>query len=340
MRIHKRQTKSLLFVHATVLCVLLSACAQRSLQQLNEQVLIGVEDTELYAEVRGNDEDAPLILYLHGGPGSPLGVPVFRAYGGRLLEDHFVVVYLHQRGIMKSPRVTDNGHRVQKYVEDVHYVVEHLRREFPDRELSLLGHSWGGVLAYLYLSNHQDGIHKLVTVSTPINVESMIYGRVDMILEWARDTGNQEAIQDLSPLADKSVLDHAEDFKILAKWSRRAYGGWARKLSRDRIDASVDYEDLIPVWLKEQEHIEQILLMELLRLDLRSTIEKIDIPLLCIVGKDDVDTPWYIVQEEIKSYGGSVDLQIFDNSHHMPFIDEEDLFAATVVQFLGRPPAN
>jgi pimeloyl-ACP methyl ester carboxylesterase len=334
MKTDKRQAGSFLLFRAMVLCVFLSACAQGSLQQLNEEVLIGVEDTELYAEVRGNDENAPLLLYLHGGPGSPLGVPVFRAYGGRLLEDHFIVVYLHQRGIMKSPRVPDSGHRVQKYVKDVHHVVGHLRREFPDRELSLLGHSWGGVLAYLYLSNHQNAIHKLVTVSTPVNVESVIHSRVEMILQWARETGNQEAIQDLSPLKDMSVLDHAEDFKILAKWSPRAYGGWARNLSRKRIDAAIDYEESIPVWLKEQNHIEELLLMELLHLDLRSEIEKIDIPLLCIVGKDDVDTPWHVVQEEIKNYGGRVDFTIFENSHHMPFIDEEDLFAATVVQFL------
>jgi pimeloyl-ACP methyl ester carboxylesterase len=212
--------------------------------------------------------------------------------------------------------------------------VEYLRREFPDRELSLLGHSWGGVLAYLYLSNHQDRIRKLVTVSTPVHVESTIYGRVEMILRWATETRNQEAIQDLSPLTGKSILAHAEDFKVLAQWTPRAYGGWARNLSKKRVDATVDYEESIPRWLKEQEHIEALLLDELLRLDLRSEIEKIDVPLLCIVGKDDVDTPWYIVQEEIKSYGGRVDLRVFENSHHMPFIDEEDLFAATVVQFL------
>ena len=71
--------------------------------------------------------------------------------------------------------------------------------------------------------------------------------------------------------------------------------------------------------------------MELLQLDLSAEIEKIDVPLLCIVGKEDVNTPWYVVQNEIKSYGGRVDFKIFENCHHMPFIDEEDLFAATAV---------
>jgi pimeloyl-ACP methyl ester carboxylesterase len=135
-------------------------------------------------------------------------------------------------------------------------------------------------------------------VSTPVDVESTIHGRVAMILQWAQETGNDEAIRDLSPLKDKSVLDDFEAFKILAQWSPVAYGGWARNLSRKRIDAAVDYEDSFPVWLSEQKHIEELLLTELLQLDLRDEIQQIGIPSLCIVGREDVDTPWYL--EELR----------------------------------------
>jgi pimeloyl-ACP methyl ester carboxylesterase len=336
MKIDRCRTKWLVLPMALMTCFLLPACSRGSAPPVDKRVLIDVGDTKLYAEIRGNDQSAPLLLYLHGGPGNPLGVPIFRAYGGRRLEDHFIVVYLHQRGIMRSPRVPDSTHRVQKYVEDVHHVVEHLRREFPGRRLSLLGHSWGGVLAYLYLSDYPAAVHRLVAVSTPVNAESMIHGRVDMVLEWARETGNQEAIRALSPLKTKSVFEHAEDFRVLGEWTPRAYGGWARNLSREKVNAAVDYEESIPVWLRERRHIETLMLEEVLHLDLRDDIRKIDIPLLCLAGKEDVDVPWYIVEEEIGSYGGPVDLKVFENSHHMPFIDEEALFTETVIRFLKQ----
>jgi pimeloyl-ACP methyl ester carboxylesterase len=98
---------------------------------------------------------------------------------------------------------------------------------------------------------------------------------------------------------------------------------------RHRLRGSIGY------WLQEQKQIEEPLLGELLRVDLKDDLGKIDIPMLCIVVREDVDTPWYLVQEEVKSYGGSVDFRIFENSHHMPFIDEERLFAETVIQFLN-----
>lgn len=323
-------------LHFCVLIVGVSvlACAPGSSPRIDEQVMIEVDDTSLYAAIRGRDESAPILLYLHGGPGSPLGVPIFRAYGGRLLEDHFTVVYLHQRGIMRSPRVPDSGHHVAKYVDDVRLVVDYLGRRFPGRRFFLLGHSWGGVLAYLYLSTYPHNIDRLIAVAAPVHVERMIHGRVAMILQWARKTGNDEAVRALSPLEDKSLPEDFEAFRILEEWSSRAYGGWARNLSKTRIDAAIDYEELLPVWLSEQRHVEELLLPELLRLDLRDKLERIDIPLLCIVGRDDVDVPWYLVQQDLERYGGSVDLRIFEHSHHMPFIDEEDLFAETVVGFL------
>lgn len=326
--------ESCLRASALTVGALLLACAPGSSLRVDEQVQIDVEDTSLYAAIRGKDESAPILLYLHGGPGNPLGVPIFQAYGGRLLEDHFIVVYLHQRGIMKSPRVPDNAHRVDRYVDDVGRVVDYVRRRFAHRQMFLLGHSWGGVLAYRYLSQHPDAVDRLVAVAAPIDVERMVHGRVAMILEWARETGSEEAIRDLSPLEDKSVAEDSEAFRILEKWSPQAYGGWARHLSRARINAAVDYEASLPSWLSERRHIEELLLAEVLQLDLRDEIGKIDIPLLCIVGKDDVDVPWYLVQEDIRRYGGPVDFRVFEHSHHMPFIDEEELFAQTVVEFL------
>ena len=118
------------------------------------------------------------------------------------------------------------------------------------------------MLAYLYLADHQQEVHKLVAVAAPLSAETMMYGRVERILQWARETGNEEAIRELSPLKEKSVFEHPDQFEVLAKWSPKAYGGWARKLSRERIDGAIDYEKKIPGWLAEQKHIEELMLMD------------------------------------------------------------------------------
>jgi pimeloyl-ACP methyl ester carboxylesterase len=325
--------------YALILGALLSGCSGGPSREIDEQVLIDTGDTRLFAEIRGDVQGAPILLYLHGGPASPLGVPIFRAYGGRLLEEQFVLVYLHQRGIMKSPRVADEAHTVDLYVEDIHHVVQHLRRTFPKRRIFLLGHSWGGVLALLYLADHPSAVEKLVAVSTPVVVESMLRERLEMTLRWAEETGNSEAITDLSPLKGKAPADHPGEFEILGKWTSRAYGGWARNLSRERINAAIDYEESLSEWLGEQKYVEELLRDELLKIDLSQDLRKIDVPLLCIVGRQDVDVPWHLVQMEFERYSGPMEFEVFEDSHHMPFIDEEAHFVETVAGFLtsNRP---
>ena len=301
---------------------------------VNEDIYIATEDTELFANIRGKDSKSPILLYLHGGPGSPLGVPILKAYAGPQLENHFLVVYLHQRGIMKSKRVSDSKHRIPNYVKDVHYVVNFLKKKFNNRDIYLMGHSWGGLLSYLYLIEYQDDIQKIITICTPLDVELSIKERINMMLIWAKDTNNAEAIEELNDLQDKSLSDIEEKSEILEKWMTRAYGGWSRNLSVKRIDAAVDYEDRFPLWLKEQKHIEELMIQELLGVNLMSSIHSLSIPLLSIAGAEDTSTPWYVVKYGVDKYKGEKTFVLFENSHHMVFMDEEDLFVEIVLKFL------
>jgi pimeloyl-ACP methyl ester carboxylesterase len=134
-------------------------------EQVDDQTFVDVGGTEVYVEVAGANEDAPLVLYLHGGPGNAaLGIVGFQADVGRRLEQEFLVAYLHQRGAGKSPAVPDSEQTIANHVNDVDKVVEFLTDEYARAKVHLLGHSWGGMLAALYTEAHRDKVDKLVLV--------------------------------------------------------------------------------------------------------------------------------------------------------------------------------
>ena len=313
-----------------------SSCLVRKSSQnvIAENVYITTEDTKLFADIRSNDSILPVLLYLHGGPGSPIGVPLLKAYAGPKLEDYFIVVYLHQRGIMKSERVDDSTHTLSSYINDIHYVVSYLKNRFEGQEIYLLGHSWGGLLSYMYLLEYKNEVNKIVAVCTPLNVKTMTYGRIDMMLEWASNTNNQLAIDELKPLKDKSISMLKDETATLQKWMSEAYGGWHRNLDINMVNKVIDYEEHIPEWLNEQRHIESILIDEITDINLTDSVNKLNTPLLCMAGKEDTDVPWYIVKEEFENYGGPKTFILFEKSHHMIFIDEEELFVEKIVKFL------
>ena len=332
----KMALKNILLTSIVLVSISSASCSTReaSNNAINEDVYIRTEDTKLFAIIRGDNSSLPILLYLHGGPGSPLGIPIFKAYSGHQLEKNFIVVYLHQRGIMNSERVSDSAHTVSNYVKDVHHVVSYLKDRYKGQEIFLLGHSWGGFISYMYLLEYENEVDKFVAVCTPLNSKTMLNGRIEMILQWAINTNNQQAVNEIKTLPDKPISLSKDESAILVKWMSKANGGWHRNLNMKKVNDVIDYEENIPAWLKEQKHIESILIEEILSINLTDSIKNLYTPLLCIAGKDDTDMPWYIVKEEFENYAGPKTFKLFENSHHMVFIDEEELFIETVSKYL------
>ena len=67
---------------------------------INEQSLISLNGMPQYVSIRAQKKDAPLLLYLHGGPGDA-ALPLVMKFN-RGLEENFTVVVWEQRGAGKS----------------------------------------------------------------------------------------------------------------------------------------------------------------------------------------------------------------------------------------------
>src|SRR5664280_1916612 len=102
---------------------------------------------------------APLVV-LHGGPGAshdyflPYLLPLAR---------HNRLVFIAERGSGRSEKLEDASHyTVEAMVEDV----EAVRVALGLGKISLLGHSYGGVLAEAYALKYQQNLAHLVLAST------------------------------------------------------------------------------------------------------------------------------------------------------------------------------
>jgi len=102
--------------------------------------------------------DGPPAVVLHGGPGAHHDylLPQYdRLAGGRAL------FYYDQRGGGKSPVPRDTPVGWREHVADL----EALRGHWGLDRLTLLGYSWGGLLAVLYALEHPDRVARLALVS-------------------------------------------------------------------------------------------------------------------------------------------------------------------------------
>jgi proline iminopeptidase len=103
------------------------------------------------------------ILLLHGGP----GVPDYLAPAAEMLVPRYRAVTFDQRGVGGS---TAKSHRYEPedYLENVDAVRRHLDAE----SIHLFGHSWGGLLAQLYLARYPSSVRSLFLASSSPGVGS------------------------------------------------------------------------------------------------------------------------------------------------------------------------
>ena len=114
-----------------------------------------VNDVRLWYRVAGAVDGEP-VVFLHGGPGQ--GSQTFAKFAGPALEKSLRLIYLDQRGSGRSERPADGAYSVPLMVEDL----EQLRRKWGAQRISLIGHSFGTVLAMEYAAKYPEHVAKVV----------------------------------------------------------------------------------------------------------------------------------------------------------------------------------
>jgi proline iminopeptidase len=300
---------------------------------VHDRAFVPSGDTEIFVEIRGARKDAPVVLFLHEGPAAPVGIMAFQAYPGPGLEKSFIMAYMHQRGVLRSPDVPDSSHTLANYVSDVDHVVEYLRKRFNRPRVHLIGHGWGGTLGYLYLLDHPDRIGRFVAVAAPFNVAATRFASYEMTLQWARDANAQQAISDLTSIGSPPYALHGQ---LLTKmlWSAEAFGGLTTNIDSDSAVAAAGYAQYDPAWAEEQLEINEAMFEEISAINVEDRVGAIATPLLLITGREDAEVPYFSLKRGLDRWGGEKRLIVFDHSHHIPFADETGRFVEEATAFL------
>ncbi|MBT3242659.1 MAG: alpha/beta fold hydrolase [Bacteroidetes bacterium] len=117
---------------------------------------IEIQETILHSETFGEDT-SDVVIILHDGPGKDfrLLLPL-----QRLSNQHFIVFY-DQRGSGLSQRVDRKTLNMDQMIEDLHSVIEYYSNT---SSVSIIGHSWGGLLATAYASKYPLKVYQLIII--------------------------------------------------------------------------------------------------------------------------------------------------------------------------------
>ena len=137
-----------------------------------------INGVRLWYRVAGNSASSlPPVVFLHGGPGG--NSYSFSVLEGPRLERSLRMVYFDQRGSGHSERPANRDYSMATLVNDV----EGLRAALGVNQITLVGHSFGGVLALEYAARYPEHVSHLILVSTPADVPASCAIRKARLLE-------------------------------------------------------------------------------------------------------------------------------------------------------------
>jgi pimeloyl-ACP methyl ester carboxylesterase len=168
---------------------------------IDEGRYVRVGGIDQWIQIRGQDLDNPVLLFLHGGPGATL-LPFTRLF--QPWENKFTVVQWDQRGagrtLTASGDAIAESMSIERMTEDGIEVTQYLRGRLHKDRIVLLGLSWGSILGIRMSREHPELFAAYVGTGQVADMGETLALIHRLCLERARAAGNDEAVKALEAL--------------------------------------------------------------------------------------------------------------------------------------------
>ena len=260
----------------------------------------------------------PLVL-CHGGPGL---WDYFEAVAG-MLSDLCHTIRWDQRGCGRSQR--QGPYTVARFVADLDAVRHHVAAP----RISLLGHSWGAMLALRYTLEHPDRVGRLIYVSgTGIDPEPTWKPTFhhNMKQRIGGHAARWQALQD----RERTTAEDRE-FAVLQ---------WSADFA-DPATALRQAEDLATPWLGINYECSAAINAEIKRYlqdnDVAALCRAIAVPTLLLDGDRDLRPRWAV--DSLQQALPNAQRVTITGAGHLPWAEDPDRFRAAIADFMhNRQP--
>lgn len=305
-------------------------------------MFISIWGKSIWYEIYGA-EHGDTLLYLHGGPGASC---LDFAHQARALSGKIKVVTLDQLGVLRSDGIAGN----ESYsMDDQIDMLEELRKHLGIEKWSVLGHSYGGMLAVLYARTYPASIEKIILECPSLYFADSARSTAEYLSEHINSLNDQTAIDLCEKIKSADYQDPAQ-----AVWDLSALLGYVTDMelrfylhgiSFKEYYMSMDTSDITDdMWAKGEQHLTKLLEAQpapqgssrkrvLMTDNLLPAIPELTAPILLINGRYDPACSKNQIAY-IMDHAQDAAQAVFENSGHFPRLEEPEKYTDTVLRFL------
>lgn len=278
---------------------------------------VEVTGGKIWYKIVGSGTATPLLL-LHGGPGVPSSYlkPLER------LADERPIIFYDQLGSGKSDRPSDPTlWRTERFVEEL----AQLRNALGLKQVHILGHSWGTMLAVDYMLTKPSGVVSLILASPCLSVPRWIEDA-----NMYRSALPKETQEILRQHEEAGTTDSEEYFNATMEFYKRhmcRLDPWPAELESTFSQLNMDVYGTM--WGPSEFYATGTLK----DYDRTGQLSEITVPTLFTAGRYDEATPkttaWY------QSFVPNSKLEIFEDASHITMFEKPDQYCQAVRDFLN-----
>jgi pimeloyl-ACP methyl ester carboxylesterase len=326
------------------------ALAIRSPNGVQEGGFVVIGGIKQWVQIRGENRDNPVLLFVHGGPGSST-LPMSSSW--QPWEKYFTVVQWDQRGAGRTYGATGDATAptmtLERMTQDGIELAEYLRTHLHKDKIVLVGHSWGSFLGIYIVKQRPDLFYAYVGTGQVIGratFEKQFEIIIAHLQTLAQSVNNTEALAELAPIALQPTSN--EKNRLVAE-------KWGKALALRPIDSFELAGPILPPFMPDFSLLDWYNWSQgiafsarylrgrdgpMFQRDLASLGYEFSIPMFFIEGDEDYMTPSEPAEQYFKQIIAPHKdfVQFHGGDHFIPF-DRPDQFLADLVTRV-RPFAN
>ena len=199
--------------------------------QISDEKYVLINGIEQWITIKGNSSK-PIILFIHGGPGSPISPYVDILY--KDLEKDFIIVQWDQRGTgrtygknsppekLTSEYLKANPLTIEQMTNDGIEVSKYLLKYLGKQKIILAGTSWGSALGVKMATKQPELFYAYVGHSQIVNatIDNEFYTKIYKMAEKKNDKDALEILNSIGKPPYSEAKDAGLLFRILKKYEK------------------------------------------------------------------------------------------------------------------------
>lgn len=294
--------------------------------EISDLISLSLNGYEQKILIEGKSRTLPVVITLHGGPGTP--IPFSVGCRGLFPEftDNFIMVYWDQLGCGINNRIIDDSFSIDDFVKMTEDLIKEIKKRFVDNKILIFSTSWGSILSAKLLERNPNAVDGVIA-------SGQIIKNVFLCEEVMNELDKSKISRKKMDKIRTVTVDNysGKDLQLISTSLRKYTNAYQNKIGAKAPMGSIikglltspDYKFkdfkaiMVNGYMKNNS-----LWNEILRIDLSEILGSVKIPYILLQGDTDIVASTQTAKSLVSNFNNpNLRIQVISNTGHMPGVE-------------------